>query len=252
MFKASDLLSFLLKMYSYCFRMLISDSTGRLTLACFSTESHSMVTECSKVVLEQGQSDPYSLPPVLIALEEATYLFQLHFSTESTKENPLFVLDTVMDTGPHLLAIPLNTAPATITETEEEILLLAGPDASTEQTNVSRTTIEQPPDTPSPSATLTSQERPILSIVTDVLKSELKPEQDQQPQSPATTEGLLFTPPPAEVLQGSNPDTAHSTTNLQKRETRSQGAKPSVRRQLLKNDLPEEMGTPSKKTKQGD
>ena len=37
---------------------------------------------------------------VLTALEGTTHLFQLHYLTESTKENADYILDTVMKTGP--------------------------------------------------------------------------------------------------------------------------------------------------------
>ena len=125
-----DTLLFLFDLYSYCFRMRISDDTGTLTLACFSNESHSMITECSKVVSEQGHTDPYTLPPVLIALEGTTHLFQLHFATESRKEHPLYILDTMLETGPQLLPAPPENAPPTVavTETEKEMLLLTGPE----------------------------------------------------------------------------------------------------------------------------
>ena len=62
-----------------------------------------MVTECNKVVSEQGFIDLYTLPPVVTTLEGTTHLFQLHYSTDSTKEDPVYILDTVMKTGPHLL-----------------------------------------------------------------------------------------------------------------------------------------------------
>ena len=71
-----------------------------------------MVTECTRVVSEQGHTDPYTLPPHLIALEGTIHLFQLHFSTESTKENPVYILDTVMETGPQLLVAPQENVPA--------------------------------------------------------------------------------------------------------------------------------------------
>ena len=70
---------------NYSFRMLISDNTETLTLTCFRDEAHSMVTECNKVVSEQGFIDPCTLPPVVTTLEGTTHLFQLHYSTDSTK-----------------------------------------------------------------------------------------------------------------------------------------------------------------------
>ena len=65
-----------------------------------------MVTECNKVVSEQGFTDLYTLPPVLTALEGTTHLFQLHYSTDSTKDNPVYILNTVMESGLHLLIEP--------------------------------------------------------------------------------------------------------------------------------------------------
>ena len=161
--------------------------------------------------------------------------------------------DTVMGNGTPLLPAPLDNVRSAIADadTEEEILLLTGPETDTKQTTSSRATVKEP------SETVPATETPVPPIcvspkvTSNKRESIMKPEYaEASVQSPAAIENLPFTPPAAEISQGSSPATTKTTTNLHKREMKSQGAKPSVRRQLLKHDTQEETSTPTKNTKQ--
>lgn len=198
---------YILNPHSYCFRASIFDNTGALTLTCFSNEAHSMVTQCNKVVSEQGYTDPYTLPAVLTALEGTIHLFQLHFATESTKNNPLYILDTVMETGPHLLIPPAEDAivnPIDI-QTENQVLLLTAPEIDT-QTGPTQETIQE---------------------VTPVTETQT------ENQLLATANKPPSTPPTQEIIQASILPNAETNKSMQHATSEFEETKAFVRRQLL-------------------
>lgn len=116
------------------------------------------------MVSELGYTDPLTPPPVVTALEGTTHLFQLHFSTESTNQKADYILDTVMETGPHLRPPdePNVAAEPAMTHEETQTLLLTGPEAETqpimplEEPILSAVAVTETPQTPtSPAAEYT-------------------------------------------------------------------------------------------------
>jgi hypothetical protein len=84
---------------------------------------------------------------VLLQLEETTHLIQLHYATESTKENCVYILDTVMESGPHLLMPPKQNEPPNLAdEPQETQLLLTGPETGTQEGIESLPTVKKTSD----------------------------------------------------------------------------------------------------------
>ena len=52
------------------------------------------------------ERDPYKIPPELAALENKTYIFQLHYGNDSTKEQRFFFLDKAWEITPAIAALP--------------------------------------------------------------------------------------------------------------------------------------------------
>ena len=50
------------------------------------------------------ERDPYKIPPELAALENKTYIFQLHYGNDSTKEQRFFFLDKAWEITPAIAA----------------------------------------------------------------------------------------------------------------------------------------------------
>ena len=69
-------------------------------VTCFSDEAHSIVSSCNEIIPKLQEIDPYTIPPQLTALLGKTYIFQLHFGSDSTKEQRFFFLDKAWDTTP--------------------------------------------------------------------------------------------------------------------------------------------------------
>ena len=109
-------------------------------VTCFSDQAHSIVDNCNEIARKLQDKNAYKLPPELAALQGKTYIFQLHYGSESTKDNKLFFLDQAWDTTPALAAtpatdsadpptgIPLQTTSTTgtntpVTDVEKSILL---------------------------------------------------------------------------------------------------------------------------------
>ena len=106
---------------SYCFKAFIFDDTGRIMLTCFSDEAHSIVTSCTDLIQKSTkQMDPYKLPPELAALEKKTYIFQLHYGKDSTKEEKNFFLDKGWDMTPTIAALSNPDVKALLPTTEDE------------------------------------------------------------------------------------------------------------------------------------
>lgn len=206
-----------------------------------------MVTECNKVVSEQGFTDPYALPPVLTALEGTIHLFQLHYATNSTKENQIYILDTVMETGPHLLIQPEEHAPANLAveESENETLILTGPKTDT-QTGTQSPLIPMTGNTPQASIPVTPE------IVTDAQNHP----QVNEAENPLIETQVLetaictTTPPTTATAESSTLVTVENITTVHKDYEKIEVGKRSVRRQLLKEGTEKETQTPAKKSKQ--
>lgn len=84
-------------------------------LKCFSNEVHSIVADCNEVMQRLKDKDPYKVPPELAALEGKTYIFQLHYGSESTKEERVFIFDKAWDITPSIASAP-EIAPITTEE----------------------------------------------------------------------------------------------------------------------------------------
>ena len=90
-------------------------------VTCFSKEAHSIVTSCNEVTKKLQKKNPYKLPLELAALQGKTYIFQLHYGQDSTKEESFFFLDKAWDTTPLLTEAPATdvATPPTKTETQD-------------------------------------------------------------------------------------------------------------------------------------
>ena len=86
-------------------------------LTCFSSEAHSIVPSCEEVLQKLEDKDPYRVPPELAALEQKAYIFQLHYGSESTKEQKFFFLDKAWDVTQALAALPEPVIDTQATET---------------------------------------------------------------------------------------------------------------------------------------
>ena len=95
---------------SYCFRLLLTDETGHIYLTCFSNEANSMVKDCNDIIRSLQDKDRYKYPEELLALEGKKKIFQLHFASDSTKQKPVFFLDTAWDNTPLLTMETTNIA----------------------------------------------------------------------------------------------------------------------------------------------
>ena len=85
---------------SYCFRVVLYDSTTTGVMTCFSNEANSLVKDCKELLQTVPASDPYEYPPELLSLQGKRKIFQLHFDPDSTKDNQIFILDTCWDDTP--------------------------------------------------------------------------------------------------------------------------------------------------------
>ena len=90
-------------------------------LTYFSDEAHSIVANCTEVIQKSEEVNPYKVPPELAALEKKTCIFQLHYGSDSTKEQRFFFLDKAWDTTPLLEAVPKTDTEATSAKPEVEI-----------------------------------------------------------------------------------------------------------------------------------
>nr|GEV08926.1 helitron helicase-like domain-containing protein [Tanacetum cinerariifolium] len=61
----------ILKTTSYCFKAIIGDRSGTISLTCFSNQANSLTRDCTKVLVELPDKNPYQLPPNLKNLEGA-------------------------------------------------------------------------------------------------------------------------------------------------------------------------------------
>lgn len=78
------------------------------------------------------------------------------FIPDSTIEYPVHILDTIMESGPHLLMPVQENAPSNLAgeQPQNQILLLTGPEPETQPGTRSPATVEEPPATPPASDTL--------------------------------------------------------------------------------------------------
>lgn len=106
-------------------------------LKCFSNEVHSIVTDCNEVMQKLEDKDPYKVPPELTALEGKTYIFQLHYGSDSTKEEKIFVFDKAWDITPAIASAP-ETAD-TITEEKSPVGTSSGIETNIEGTPAEET-----------------------------------------------------------------------------------------------------------------
>ncbi|GKB15919.1 DNA helicase [Tanacetum coccineum] len=89
----------------------IGDGSGTISLTCFSNEANSLVKDCTELLNELPDKNPYQLPLALKELEGTTHTFQFHFDINSTLKRKVFILDTVFTN----IVPPLLTPPAEYT-----------------------------------------------------------------------------------------------------------------------------------------
>ncbi|GJV93168.1 DNA helicase [Tanacetum coccineum] len=57
--------------YSYCFKAIIGDGSGTISLTCFSNQVNSLIKDCNELLAELSDKNPYHLPSALKELEES-------------------------------------------------------------------------------------------------------------------------------------------------------------------------------------
>ncbi|GJX42382.1 DNA helicase, partial [Tanacetum coccineum] len=104
----------------YCFKAIIGDGSGTISLMCFSNQANSLTRDCNEVLAELPDKNAYQLPPNLKSLEGTSHIFQFHFDSTSTSRKIDFVLDRVFkDTILPLPAPPIQHAPPEPTLTKQ-------------------------------------------------------------------------------------------------------------------------------------
>ncbi|KAL4579076.1 hypothetical protein LXL04_015211 [Taraxacum kok-saghyz] len=83
---------------SYCFRAIVADDTTTAPFVFFSLNADVVPNiKCSKLVKEQGYSNPKEIPPALEAIKGERHIFQFHFNQSSKKGIVEFVFDAFLD-----------------------------------------------------------------------------------------------------------------------------------------------------------
>ncbi|GKE50040.1 hypothetical protein Tco_1481298 [Tanacetum coccineum] len=89
----------------------IGDGSGTISLTCFSNEANSLVKDCTELLNELPDKNPYQLLLALKELEGTTHTFQFHFDINNTHKRKVFVLDIVFTN----IVPPLPAPPAEYT-----------------------------------------------------------------------------------------------------------------------------------------
>ena len=83
---------------SYYFRAIVADDTTTTPFVFFSPNADVVPNiKCSKLVKEQGYSNPKEIPPALEAIKGKRHIFQFHFNQSSKKGIVEFVFDAFLD-----------------------------------------------------------------------------------------------------------------------------------------------------------
>lgn len=146
----------------------------------------------------------------LIEQEGTTHLFQLHYATESTKENHAYILDTIMESGPRLLIPPQQNESANLAdEPQETHRLLTGPETDTQKGTESLPTVEKTSYADDHTDPLTKHE--LLQALVPVTVQRTGTNIQRVPESAAIPDKPPGTPPVQDMLQASTPVTVERT-----------------------------------------
>ncbi|GKA16860.1 hypothetical protein Tco_0696697 [Tanacetum coccineum] len=231
-------------MFSYCFKAIIGDGSATISLTCFSNQANSLTRDCTEVLADLPDKNPYQLPPNLKSLEGTSHIFQFHFDSTSTSRKIFFVLDKVFkDTILPLPAPPIQHALPEPTFTEQP-----------EPTPLAK------PLSPALSTTATNELNPQENIIASSQQSPTKtpesvhPTKTQPEQTP--TNFTPFSAPQENPRNSAHTDTSHSTPaqienpiEIQKSIQPIHPTRPSARKALFKDPATADCPEVTKKTK---
>nr|GEU78418.1 DNA helicase [Tanacetum cinerariifolium] len=165
------------KTTSYCFKAIIGDGSGTISLTCFNNQANSLTRDCTEVLAELPDKNPYQLPPNLKNLEDKVFKDTVLPLPAPPIQHALPEPTFIEQPEPILLAKPMSPALSTTAGNElilQQDIISSSQQSPTKTPESVHPAKNQPEETPIDFVPFTApQENPHNPEHTDTLQSTL-------------------------------------------------------------------------------